>query len=149
MEVRQVAMGALAYLVPTFLVGFTWHLKLFAGYYDELQIYRADKIIPFGFIAIATQGVIFSLIYGRFFRGAPASRGGPGFAALAGLLSWTFTTLTVAAKHPMTSISGFVLIETAFTLVQFVAVAPLMVLAWKAGPKEVEVASRSTADGVR
>jgi hypothetical protein len=51
------------------------------------------------------------------------------FAAGAGLLSWTFTTLAVAAKHPMTSVRRFVMIETAFTAIQFVVVGPLFALA--------------------
>jgi hypothetical protein len=46
-----------------------------------------------------------------------------------GLLSWSFTTLAVAAKHPMTSTSDFMLLETAFTAVQFVIVGPLIALA--------------------
>ena len=50
------------------------------------------------------------------------------FGALSALLSWTFTTLAVAAKHPMTSLAGFVAIETAFTLVQFLLVSPLLAL---------------------
>jgi hypothetical protein len=47
----------------------------------------------------------------------------------AGLLSWSFTTLAVAAKHPMASISDYVLLETAFTILQFLIVGPLIALA--------------------
>ena len=43
-------------------------------------------------------------------------------------LSLLATTLAVAAKHPMTSVSGFVSIETAFTVVQFALIGPLLVL---------------------
>ena len=48
-----------------------------------------------------------------------------------GLLSWSFTTLAVAAKHPMASISDFFLLETGFTVVQFLVVGPLIALAHK------------------
>ena len=51
------------------------------------------------------------------------------FALMAALLSWSFTTIAVAAKHPMTSVKGFVAIETAFTAVQFTLVGPLFALA--------------------
>jgi hypothetical protein len=77
------------------------------------------------------QGIFFALAYRRFFAGAPMLVGGMKFAAAASLFSWTFTTLAVAAKHPMTSITDFVIIETGFTLVQFAVVGPLMALAWK------------------
>jgi len=35
-------------------------------------------------------------------------------AVWGGLLSWSFTTLAVAAKHPMSSISDYVVLESAF-----------------------------------
>jgi len=34
----------LAYLVPTFALGFVWHLMLFDAYYERLAIYRKDII---------------------------------------------------------------------------------------------------------
>jgi len=45
--------------------------------------------------------------------------------------SWSFTTIAVAAKHPMTSVAEYFLIETLFTVVQFALVAPFMALAWR------------------
>jgi hypothetical protein len=47
------------------------------------------------------------------------------------LLSWSFTTLAVAAKHPMASITDYVLLETAFTVLQFLIVGPLIALAYR------------------
>jgi hypothetical protein len=35
-------LGVLAYLVPTFALGFVWHLILFKQYYEDLAIYRKD-----------------------------------------------------------------------------------------------------------
>ncbi len=49
----------------------------------------------------------------------------------AGLLSWSFTTLAVAAKNVMVSVPDYVLLETAFTILQFVVVGPLIALAWR------------------
>jgi hypothetical protein len=118
----------LAYLVPTFILGYVWHLKLFAGYYRDLGIYRPDVIVPFGFLSMLLQGWIFATIYLRIEAQPTALSSGLRFAAVAALLSWTFTTLAVAAKHPMTSVSRFVLIETAFTAVQFLLVGPLLAL---------------------
>jgi hypothetical protein len=83
-------LAVLAYLVPTFFLGFVWHLVLFDGYYHAL------------------------LSYG----------------AVGALLSWSFTTPAVAAKNVMASVPDYLLIETAFTLVEWVIVAPLTALAW-------------------
>jgi hypothetical protein len=122
--------AVLAYMVPTFALGYFWHLVLFQSYYDALAIYRHDVIIPFGFLSILIQAVFFARIYDRAF----ASRHGTVISravvyAIAGaLLSWSFTTLAVAAKNLMASVPDYLLIETAFTIVQWTIVGPLTAL---------------------
>ena len=127
-------LGVLAYVVPTFALGFVWHLVLFENYYDALAIYRPDIIIPFGFVSMLIQAVIFAWIYETSF----ARRSG-GFRARAlvyggvgAVLSWSFTTLAVATKNIMASVPDYILIETAFTAAQWIMVAPLTVLAFGA-----------------
>jgi hypothetical protein len=129
---KRFVLGILAYLVPTFLLGFVWHLMLFESYYAALQIYRADIIIPFGFLAMLIQAVMFGWVYERVFAridGTFASKA-LAYAAFGALLSWSFTTITVAAKNLMASVPDYLLIETAFTLVQWALVAPLTALAF-------------------
>lgn len=128
LPMSQFVLSLLGYLVPTFVLGFVWHLKLFHAYYRELDIYRPDVIIPFGFLSMLIQGLIFAFVYPRLVPDPGAISCGLLFAAGAALLSWTFTTLAVAAKHRMTSVRRFVAIETAFTAVQFLLVGPLLAL---------------------
>jgi hypothetical protein len=124
--IKRFVLGLLAYLVPTFALGFVWHLILFQHYYDELAIYRKDIIIPFGFLSMLIQAVIFAWIYEKAFarRGTLLSRS-LAYAVLGAVLSWSFTTLAVAAKNAMTSVPNYLVIETAFTVVQWVMVGPL------------------------
>ncbi len=122
----------LAYVVPTFLLGFVWHLVLFDSYYKELGIYREHPIIPFGFGSMLLQAALFAWLYPRVVARPESLTDGVKFAAVAALLSWSFTTLAVAAKQPMTSIPGFMAIETGFTIVQFLLVGPLWALAARA-----------------
>jgi hypothetical protein len=120
-----------AYLLPTFPLGYIWHLVTFAEHYKRLAIYRADVIIPFGLASMAIQAVVFAAAYPRLFdtsRGAWRS-GALRFFAAASLFSWSFTTLPVAAKFQMTSVPGFLMLETGFTLLQFAIVSPLIALA--------------------
>jgi hypothetical protein len=126
------AVAVLAYLVPTFALGFVWHLVLFDAYYRALGIYRADIIVPFGFASMSIQAVVFALLYERAFadRGGTAWQRVVTYAIVGALLSWSFTTLAVAAKNVMTSVPDYLLIETAFTAVQWALVAPLTALAW-------------------
>lgn len=121
-------LSLLGYLVPTFILGFVWHLKLFHTDYRELDIYRPDVIIPFGFLSMLIQGLVFAFVYPRLVADPGAISSGLVFATGAALVSWTFTTLAVAAKHRMTSVRRFVAIETAFTAAQFVLVGPLFAL---------------------
>lgn len=129
---RPFSLALLAYLIPTFILGYVWHLKLFASVYHDLGVYRPDVIIPFGFLSMLLQGSIFAMVYLRLTDKPWAYSQALRFAAGAALLSWTFTTLAVAAKHPMTSVPRFVVIETCFTLVQFALVAPLLALSARA-----------------
>ena len=125
-------LGVLAYLVPTFALGFVWHLMLFDNYYRELAMYRSDVIIPFGFLSMVIQAVIFALIYERTFtrwNGSFWSRA-LAYGASGAALSWSFTTLAVAAKNVMASVPNYLVIETAFTAVQWLMVGPLTALAF-------------------
>ena len=125
-------LAVLAYLVPTFALGFVWHLVLFDAYYHALAIYRPDVIIPFGFLSMLIQGVFFAWMYERAFAQQPGTGLSKALAygAVGAVLSWSFTTLAVAAKNVMVSVPNYLMIETAFTLVQWIMVAPLTVLAW-------------------
>jgi hypothetical protein len=126
---KRIIIGALSYLIPTFALGFVWHLIAFKSYYDELAIYRKDLIVPFGFLAISIQALLFAWTYARTFATWSNVRSRAlGYAAFGALLSWTFTTIAVAAKNIMSSVPDYLLIESAFTLVQWAIVAPLTAL---------------------
>jgi hypothetical protein len=126
---KRYILAVLAYLVPTFALGFVWHLVLFESYYDALGVYRRDIIIPFGFLSMLIQAAIFAWVYDKAF----ADGGGPllprtvRYGLVGAVLSWSFTTLAVAAKNVMVSVPSYLVIETAFTIVQWMLVAPLTV----------------------
>lgn len=128
---KRYVLTVLAYLVPTFVLGFVWHLVLFESYYQALAIYRRDIIIPFGFLSILTQAIIFAWLYERAFadRNRNLLSLAVRYGAAGAILSWSFTTLAVAAKNIMASVPNYLLIETAFTIVQWSMVAPLTALA--------------------
>jgi hypothetical protein len=125
-------LAILAYLVPTFALGFVWHLILFEHYYQALAMYRGDIIIPFGFISMFLQAGLFAWIYAKGFAHQNTSfwMRALAYGALGAVLSWSFTTLAVAAKNVMTSVPSYLVIETAFTMVQWSMVAPLTVFAF-------------------
>ena len=121
-------LAVLAYMLPTFPLGFFWHLAIFADYYKSLHVYREEIIIPFGIASMLIQGIIWSVVYERLFSGESILRGAVKFAALACPLAWSFMVLAVSAKHHMSSVSGYLGIETAFIMVHYTIVSPL--IAW-------------------
>lgn len=116
----------LAYMLPTFPLGYLWHLTIFADYYDSLAVFRENIIVPFGVIAMLVQGVIWAIIYERMFSGLAILKGAIKFALIAVPIAWSFMVLAVSAKHHMSSVSGFLFIETAFILVHYIIVSPLI-----------------------
>ncbi len=120
--------AALAYLVPTFPLGYAWHLVTFHDQYEQLKMYRSEVIIPMGLASMAIQSVFFAWAYPRLFSTARNEWVSSALRAWAvfGVVAWSFTTLPVAAKYQMTSVPLFLALETAFTVVQFAAVAPLL-----------------------
>lgn len=126
---KRISIGALCYLIPTFALGFVWHLVAFKGYYDALAMYRKDVIIPFGFLSMSIQAVLFAWIYTRVFAPwSDTTSRALGYAAFGAALSWSFTTIAVAAKNVMSSVPDYLLIESGYTLAQWLIVGPLTAL---------------------
>ncbi len=123
-------LAALAYIIPTFPLGYFWHLTIFRDTYASLSVYRPDILIPLGVASMLIQGLIWAYMYWRLFRQETVVVGALKFAALAMPLAWSFLVVAVSAKHHMSSVSGFLLIESAFIVVQYLVVSPLIALAF-------------------
>lgn len=125
-----------AYLVPTFMLGYVWHLELLEVQYQRLGLYRDDVIIPFGIVSMIVQAVFFARVYPRLFSTEHGAWAGNAlrFGATFSVLAWSFTTLPVAAKYQMTAVVDFIVLETGFTVAQFLIVSPLIALSYRGAP---------------
>jgi hypothetical protein len=132
-SVTRFWLAVAAYILPTFPLGYVWHLVLFQQQYHDLQLYRADVIIPLGLASMLVQSLVFAWLYPRVFstRREAWISSATRFFVLFAALAWSFTTLPVAAKYQMTSISMFLALETSFTLVHFLVVSPLIALVYR------------------
>lgn len=126
-------LGVAAYMLPTFPLGYVWHLKTFKAHYDRLELYRSEVVIPLGVTSMLVQGLVFAWLYPALFDTSGGAWIGSAarFALVFGVLAWSFTTLPVAAKYRMASVRGFLILETAFTVAQFAIVSPLIALAFR------------------
>lgn len=107
----------LAYLVASFALGAVWHMVLFKEYYKKLAIYSniEKPRFSFGLSSMFLQGIVFAYVYPLI-----ASPWLFGFGLFFLLVS--FMVFAEAGKQNATSLSGFVLIQTAFSLVQTIIV---------------------------
>jgi len=126
-------LAAAAYILPTFPLGYFWHLSTFKAQYDALGLYRAEVIIPMGLASMILQGLLFAYLYPHLFSTARADwlTSAVLFFLVFGGLAWSFAVLPVAAKYKMTSVSKFIALETAFTALQYAVASPLIALAWR------------------
>jgi hypothetical protein len=120
--------AALAYLLPTFPLGYFWHLSIFADHYQQLAMYRDDVIIPLGLASMVLQALLYAWAYPRLFGQHDWRAGALRFGLVFGTLAWSLAVLPVAAKYRMSSVSGFLALESAFTVLQYLIVSPL--IAW-------------------
>lgn len=126
-------LAVLAYVLPTFPLGYFWHLKTFAPVYDRLEMYRSEVIIPMGLASMVIQGLFFAWVYPQLFDTSAENwlSGVVQFWAIFGVLAWSFLVLPVAAKYRMTSVRTFVMLETAFTAIQFAIAGLLLALVYR------------------
>lgn len=124
-------LAVLAYLVPTFPLGYFWHMVTFADRYHRFDMYRDEVIIPMGLASMVIQALAFAWVYSRLFPATrvPWQRGALGFGCIFGVVAWSFVVLRVAAKYRMTSVQDFIVLETGFTALQFAVVSSLIALA--------------------
>jgi hypothetical protein len=59
----DIVKAALCYILPTFPLGFIWHLGPFKARYRELGIYRENVSPPLGLASMIIQGAIFGWAY--------------------------------------------------------------------------------------
>lgn len=127
-----------AYVVPTFALGVLWHLVWFGQYYADLQIYREQLIFPLGIASMLIQGTILAWLYPRISGTGHWLRRAAQFGSIMGILFWSLLVLPVAAKNIMASVPDFMLVETAFCLLQFAITAPLIALVYATIPAQAD-----------
>ncbi len=111
---------ALAYIIPTMVLGMVWHFVLFEDLYESLGIYNLEEpIIPLGFTSMIIQGLILAYIF-PYYSGEEKSIGASlRFNLIMGLFLFSVSTLANGAKIKVTSMQSWLLIQAAFTTIQF------------------------------
>ncbi len=127
---KSFVLAVLGYLVPTFVLGYTWHFWFFPGVYEALGIYnRADPIIPLGLLSMLIQALVMAYLFPFFQgRGSPIARG-IAFGLVMGVFLFSVSTLANAAKIVVGDMTTWLLVQGAFHAIQFVVAGALIGLA--------------------
>ena len=117
--ITQIIFGALAYLVPTFILAYFWHLKWFKRQYEEWDYAGGHPSPPLGLASMVVQGFVLSGLYAW----APIDHASF-IAALAligalALFHWSTHVIAAMAKSPRMRNAKFFLVETFFLMIQF------------------------------
>jgi hypothetical protein len=84
--VTRFSLTALSYILPTMILGYTWHLIIFKELYENLGIYnRAEPIIPLGFTSMIIQGLIIAYLFPFYAKGQHTFAAAMKFSLIMGL----------------------------------------------------------------
>lgn len=121
MNIKRFVGAWLSYVAVTFVMGFVWHLVLFKKLYRELAIFTRidDPIVPLGFAAMLIQGAILAYLFPLLSQGRGPFADGLRFGLLVGVFIASSAVLAEAAKQRVTSLPTWLIVESAYYLIQF------------------------------
>jgi hypothetical protein len=120
--VKKFIFITLGYSVVTMLIAAPWHLIWFKDLYHSFGIYnRVEPLIPLGFLSMVIQGAIIAYMYPRFYRGGSHYKEAIRFSLLFGIFLFSISTLANAAKIEVSPMGTWLVVQSAFHLIQFVA----------------------------
>lgn len=115
----SIIFGSLAYIIPTFLLAYFWHLKLFKKQYEIWDYAGGNPSPPLGLLSMIVQGLVLSILYAW----APIAHNSfltsISFIGILGAFHWSTHVIAAMAKNPKTRNLKYFLVETFFLLLQF------------------------------
>ena len=118
MNIKKYLFATLAFIIIGFIIAFVWHLVIFKSVYDSLKIYSIEPIIALGFISFILEGLAFVYIFQSFRRGRKPLQEGLIFGLVVyGVIMGGVGVLAEGAKHATTSLSTWLIIESAFYII--------------------------------
>ena len=118
MNLKKYFLGVIAFILVGFAIAAVWHFVLFGQIYSDLKIYTIEPIIVLGFISFILEGLAFIYVFQLFRRGKKPLLEGLLFGLVVyGIIMGGVGVLAEGAKHYVTSLSTWLLVEGAFYLV--------------------------------
>jgi len=127
MDAKKFVLAVIAYIVVTFAVAASWHLLFFKDLYDQLAIFtRKEPLIPLGVVSIIMQALVLAYLYPLLYRGGSPVKQGLKFGLLTGVLMASIAVFAEAGKQNVSSLTTWLVFETAYYLLQFGALGVII-----------------------
>jgi hypothetical protein len=127
MNTTKFILAAIAYVIVTFAIAASWHLVFFKDLYDQLAIFtRKEPLIPLGIVSIVTQALILAYLYPLIYRGGSPAKEGLKFGFLIGVLMASIAVFAEAGKQNVSSLTTWLVFESAYYLLQFGALGVII-----------------------
>lgn len=117
-----------SFVIPTIILGFGYKYGIFAEEYAELGMYRDNITMELGIGSMLIQGAFWSYIASKLFLNETFWKKTVKLFIMMFPVGISFAVFMVGAKHVMTSVWDFILLETGFTLIMYVVICPLIAL---------------------
>lgn len=118
--------GTFAYVIPTFILAYVWHLKLFRKRYEIWDYAGGEPSPPLGLASMVVQGIVISSLY----QWAPINHSSLKSAFLFigtfAIFHWSIHVIAAMAKNPKLRNVTYFLMETFYLFLQFGIYAILM-----------------------
>lgn len=120
MSLKNYLLAAIAYVIVTFAIAASWHLVFFKELYDEFAIFtRKEPLIPLGIASILMQALVLAYLYPALYKGGRPATEGLKFGLLIGVLMASIAVFAEAGKQNVSSLSTWLVFESAYYLIQF------------------------------
>ena len=118
--------GTLAYVIPTFILAYTWHLVIFKKQYELWDYAGGDPSPALGFASMIVQGVVMAGLYDWAPLDHTSLKTALMFFGTLGLFHWSIHVIAAMAKNPKLRNINYFLVETFFLILQFGIYALIM-----------------------
>src|SRR6267142_983059 len=127
MNAKKFVLAAIAYVIVTFAIAASWHLVFFKDLYDQLAIFtRKEPLIPLGIVSIVAQALILAYLYPALYKGGSPAKEGLKFGLLMGVLMASVAVFAEAGKQNVSSLTTWLVFESAYYLLQFGALGVIL-----------------------
>ena len=134
-NMKKYIIATLSFIIVGFIMAFLWHLVIFKSIYDSLKIYSIEPIIPLGFTSFVLEGLAFVYIFQFFRRGRKPLQEGLIFGLVVyGVIMGGVGVLAEGAKHAVTSLSTWLIMESAFYIITGAVLGTIVGLIYEKTP---------------